>query len=274
MANSENAIEYKWDNNSYGTNVSYIVNPIKDSTEYRLAIKDIHGCENFDTVLVLLQNKPEFNIIGKTDTCQGDMITLKASNDALNYEWRNSANTLISEGIECDITITQDTTIYITGYSNDDLKCETTIEHHVIANPYPVITVIKDTNYVCKGTQAYLEVKSDIDASYLWNTNETNRYIQKTITEESQFTVTVTSNVGGCKSDTSFVVNKWDLPIIDANDVTICYGNSAELEVTNPSESIVYRWLEASENGSKFVTPTLTSLTQYKVIGTDENSCV
>lgn len=271
---SENATQYKWDNNSYSTSNTYTVYPIKDTTQYRLIVKDKYGCENTDSVLVIIQNNPVFEIIGKTDTCQGDDIVLKASNESLSYIWKNNSNETLSEEIEFILNVTQDTILKITGYTNDDLKCKSTEEHIVKVNPYPVITVVKDTDVVCYGTQAYLEVKSDIDATYIWNSGETDRYIQKEITKESKFTVTATSIKGGCMSDTSFVVNKWDLPVINAENVAICYGDSAELRANSESSDVVFRWQEASTDGARFVTPTLTSQTQYKVYGTDKNSCV
>lgn len=273
-AESETAKEFKWDNNSYSNNNTYEVFPIKDTTLYRLIAKDKYGCENFDSVYVVIQDNPSFEIIGKTDTCQGDDIVLKASNESLSYVWKNNSNEILTEDIEFTLKVTQDTILKISGYTNDNLKCETSVEHIVKVNPYPVITVVKDTDNVCYGTQAYIEVKSDIDATYSWNSGETDRYIQKVITEESKFTVKATSIKGGCISDTSFVVNKWDLPIINAENVAICYGDTAVLEAQSENNNVVFKWQEATADGAKFVTPTLTSQTQYKVWGTDENSCV
>ena len=270
---------YKWDNNAYTLNDTiYHVYPIKETT-YKLFGKDTFGCENKDEIIVSLQERPTFHIIGIEEICVNGEATLQADNDNLRYVWLNSKNDTIGETIgneALSIKITQDTTLTVHGYTNDNLACEESATHSIKANPYPVISIFKADKAVCYNTQAYIEVKTDIDATFLWDNNKTESYIQEIITKnKTKFHVkAISTDETHCTSDTTITVNMYKLPEIITKDTVICYGDSARLLATSKSKNVTFRWYDASKNGEYFTTPTLTSPTTYTVMGTDKNGCV
>ena len=270
---------YKWDNNAYTLNDTiYHVYPIKETT-YKLFGKDTYGCENKDEITVSLQERPTFHIIGVEAICVNGEASLHADNDNLRYVWLNSQNDTIGTTIGNDalsIKITQDTMLTVHGYTNDNLACEESATHSIKANSYPVISVVKADKAVCYNTQAYIEVKTDIDATFLWDNNKTERYIQEIITKnKTKFHVkAISTDETHCTSDTTITVNMYKLPVIITKDTVICYGDTARLLATSKSKDVTFRWYDASENGEYFTTPTLTSPTTYTVKGTDKNGCV
>lgn len=270
---------YKWDNNAYTINDTiYHVYPIKETT-YKLFGKDTFGCENKDEIIVSLQERPTFHIVGVEEICVNGEATLQADNDNLRYVWLNSKNDTIGKTVgneALSIKITQDTTLTVHGYTNDNLACEESATHSIKANSYPVISVVKADKAVCYNTQAYIEVKTDIDATFLWDNNKTERYIQEIITKnKTKFHVkAISTDETHCTSDTTITVNMYKLPVIITKDTVICYGDTARLLATSKSKDVTFRWYDASENGEYFTTPTLTSPTTYTVKGTDKNGCV
>lgn len=270
---------YKWDNNAYKENDSiYLVYPIKP-TKYTLFGKDTFGCENKDTMTVLLQERPTFSIEGISEICVNNEATLNATNDQLRYIWYNSHNdsigtTMGSEPLK--INITQDTSLIVRGITRDGLACEETATHSIQANPYPVISIARADKAVCYNTQAYIEVKTDIDATYKWDRdNRTERYVQEVITtNNTRFIVEATStSKTQCSTKDTIYVEMYELPIITSKDTAICYGDTAVLHAYSEND-VTFRWNEATENGADFKTPTLTSMTKYSVKGTDEHGCI
>lgn len=69
-------------------------------------------------------------------------------------------------------------------------------------------------------------------------------------------------------------------PTVVSANVTACSGQTAQLEVSNPSALLTYRWYDASgtyltgKDGTTFTTPALTANTKYYVSGVSASGCV
>ncbi|WP_316804689.1 putative Ig domain-containing protein [Pedobacter nototheniae] len=69
-------------------------------------------------------------------------------------------------------------------------------------------------------------------------------------------------------------------PTVTAANVTACAGQTALLEVSNPSALLTYRWYDATgtyltgKDGTTFTTPALTANTKYYVSGVSASGCV
>ncbi len=273
--------DYKWGNSQYQTNDTvYSAYITTDGEQFTLWGKDEHGCENSDVITIKLEDRPTFDVTGDVAVCMNTKAEVYATNGELEYVWKNVKDETIGKTNGTDklaITISQDTTLTVYGKVPGRSDCDVTRTYSITANPYPTITVVKDTDVVCKGTIAYIEVKTDIDATFEWNTNETDRYIQKAIDQKSQFSVTATSIENtSCSTVKTFDVDIWNLPTVVADPVAICYGEKAQLTATSTDAATpaTFRWLSASTDGETFETPELTSNTTYKVQVTDAHKCV
>ncbi len=272
---------YKWNNSDFKVNdttLSIYANKNSQNTVYA---KDDNGCVGSADIEVHVINNPSFTVEGANEICVNNDIKLRGSDNTLRYEWYDSHDKLLGETNGTNLFtlhITQDTIVQVKGFLTGTIPCEAMVTHVIKANPYPTITFEKFDPYVCYKNQTYIEVKSDVDATFLWNTGETERFIQKEITEEThKFIVTATSTSSTlCESKDSIEVHMLPLPKITAENQKICYGDSATLvaqEADNRTD-ITYRWDAAESDTNAFVTPSLTSTTIYNVKGVDSHGCV
>ncbi len=293
---------YKWDNNAYSNLDSFEIAPTTSGTIYHLAGKDKHNCENFDSIKVNIEERPVFTLKSDSSICANDTsigwVEVSAiSSQSLNYQWKDKngnpvelytekrANSSRSSKVQMGyLPITQDTTLYVTGKSliqEGKKGCEQVEEITIKADPYPSIIVVKDPEKVCIGSYAYIQVRSDINADYLWNNGNTSNYIQEIVNNNNTtFSVSATSEMG-CKSSKDFKIDVWELPVVKADTVAICYNDSVSLKAictkTDPSTTpslVTYKWNATTKDTSVYTTPRLTSPTSYTIKVTDEHGCV
>lgn len=267
------ANEYVWNNDENLSGENYQTPKLTDETKVKVLGKDVNGCINQDSITIYINDLPQFNIEGDNEVCIGNKAEINTTNDGLSYIWKNKDGEVISTQQYINPTITKDTTFYVTG--TNALGCSSSQEHTITTNAYPVITTVVDSNIVCKGETAYIEVTTDIPSTYIWNNNSTlnENKISQEVQEQTTFVVEATSIDGNCTSVANYTVSARELPTLLGSDVTICKNEKAILTASSSSEIKKYTWLGTDSIGNQFTTPSISQTTTYTVVGEDIFGC-
>ena len=268
------AVSYVW-SPSTGLSCTGCPNPtvnISNSTTYTVTGTDTLGCTNTDQVLVNVGSIPVVSGGADQTICEGDAAQLQATG-ADTYVWSPST------GLSCtncaNPTATPINTITYTVAGTNTAGCVDSTTVMITVNPAPVVNAGND-HTLCEGVPAQLQGSGAV--SYSWSpgtglscTNCDNPVA--TPTNTTTYTMTGTGS-NGCTATDDVVVNIVPAPPVDAGeDVTICSGNSLQLNATGAD---TYIWSPATDLtctncADPVATPTQTIT--YTVTGTDPNGC-
>jgi len=126
-----------------------------------------------------------------------------------------------------------------------------------------VVDLGKDTT-ICDGTSLILDA-SAAGRTYLWSTSETSPVIAAS--SAGNYSITV-SDKAGCQGNDDMKLKINPLPLVEANEATVCTGESAVLHATG---ALTYEWEGLGKGNDFVIAPSET--TTYYVIGTDQNGC-
>ena len=243
MASGSDINSYIWDNKNSENRNEYTVRPINDETVYSLEGKDEFGCTNRDEITVVVTPTPTFEIIGENAVCINDEITLVGSDKKLEYSWKNKNGDEISSSTSATITITQDTTLYITGTAKNSngTICSSTIEYVIRKKERPTINA-NYSNAICYGSSATINVFGSSD-NYEWYKNgkliSTENSYEEVITEPQKYLVKGYMN--GCDDSISIDIAVKEIPAIEITGANeICFNDSVVLNATAGLNS--YQW--------------------------------
>ncbi len=148
---------------------------------------------------------------------------------------------------------------------------------YITVNPIPV-PAIGTVGPLCKDAAAVVMTgtpQNGADTTGTWLidnvANATGTFDPATLAK-GYHTVRYTATVKGCTAfiDSSFLVN--ELPVVDVNDSTICFGGASALfSATADSAATGWLWSENATGTSAAATGTVTG--NHTVVLTDENGC-
>ncbi len=244
---------YSWDT---GDNTDAItVNPTLD-TEYIVTVEDAFGCQNTDTVEVIVHDLPTANAGLDQDICLGESVTLSATG-GVDYEWSNGDMTANS-----DVAPSSDTEYFVT--VTDANACSNT--DAVIVNVFEVIADAGTDEDICHGESVTLTATGGTD--YVWSSGDNTASTTVSPTADTEYYVTVTG-VNLCQDIDTVLVNVHELPDADAGmDEEICLGESVTLTATGGT---IYSWDTGDNTDAITVNPTLD--TEYIVTVEDAFGC-
>ena len=209
------------------------------------------GCENEASITITDLLSPNVTIIGDSEFCMGDTISLQATG-AVSYLWNDGQ---LTDQIE----ITTPGVYSVIGTSADG--CENTDTINITELPLPDIAIIGNTEF-CAGETLPLEATGA--TSYLWNDGQTTSQIEITI--PGIYTVIGTSN-GGCENTDTITITELTVPDITIlGDDGFCIGETLTLEATG---AISYLW----NNGQPNAQIQVTSPGTYIAVGTNADGC-
>ena len=225
---------YLWQDNS--TNPTYTVS---QSGTYWVEVI-ANNCRNSDTLNATYNPLPTTNLGNDTTLCQGEVLTLDATELNATYLWQDNTTaptyTVNQQGVYwAEVTIN---------------NCTLTDSITVNYNPLPIIDLGNDTTLCQIGSTITLDAGFP-NATYLWQDNSTN----STLTVSQQGTYWVELTVNGCSyTDTIFVATNFNpLPTINlGNDTTLCSGASLTLNASTPNST--YLWNDNSTGATLAVT--------------------
>ncbi|OFY17810.1 MAG: hypothetical protein A2X02_00585 [Bacteroidetes bacterium GWF2_29_10] len=265
-----NAVNYVWTPQA-GLSADNIENPMASpavSTTYKIAITDIKGCVNIDSLVVNVNALPVVNAGNDTAFCLWQKVQLNATG-GLTYQWspsygldRIDTATPMAYGL---ITTTYTVT------ATDANSCSSTDDIVVKVNELPIVNAGNDVR-ICNGDVFNIPTVTSAN-TFLWTPNDSIDFtdIQNPNVNPSKTTtynVSVT-DVNGCTATDDIIVF---LPWAQAGiDKTICYGESVTLKAFG-GES--YIWNNGQTTSEIVVSPdTVTPFSTYIVMTLDSVGC-
>jgi|GEM_PF-1380263 gliding motility-associated-like protein len=230
------------------------------TTTYYLIGTDVNGCQNIDSVEIVVNPLPDVSILGAHPICFKDSVWLYGSG-ASQYTW--SQGSLIADSIY--ISPQTSTIYYVTG--TDSNGCKNIDSAEVIVYPLPDVQIL-GAHPICFGDSITLFASGA--NSYLWTpgSSTTDSIIVSPLSTTNYYLLGVDTNM--CKNIDTVTVVVYQLPNVQiSGDHPICFGDSITLTATG---ALTYLWLPDSLTGnSQTYYPTVNST--YVVVGTDFNQC-
>ncbi|MBL0357241.1 MAG: gliding motility-associated C-terminal domain-containing protein [Chitinophagaceae bacterium] len=270
-------VSYQWIP-ATGLNNPDISNPIASpavTTIYKVFV-GVAGCTKTkaDSVVVLVRDLPEANLVDDTLICSIDTLRL-ITNPANSYVWTpdyminnlTAASPLVSP----DVPTTYYTTL------TDAFGCVNKDSIVVDVKLFVTIDAGNDTT-ICRTDTFHLRTVSDAlsyqwsPATYLNNTADKNPVVTPL---DSFITYRVIGNIGKCQSRDSVTIRTVPYPVVTINpDQRICFGDSAILHATGGGN---YSWSPVSflnsVTSSDPIAVKPTGDVQYTVAVTENRGC-
>ena len=236
-------------------------------TTYQVTGTNENGCANSAEVMIGVSTNPIADAGVDQTICSGTTAELTASGGA-SYEWSNQINEAINT-----VMPTTATTYLVTVTSSEG--CTSTDEVRVNVNELPTIQTSPDAAF-CVGTGMAIAANGAIN--YTWspsvgldNSTSNNPFANPATT--TTYTVQGTDE-NGCIGTGEVQVEIYDLPTITLGEnQAICEGEEVTL---TPTGGTSYQWTAAAgitDLNANTQTLNPAVLTNYEVIGTDENGC-
>ncbi len=173
--------------------------------QYSVTVSDVFGCTGSSTVDVYYADELTVEITGPLAICDGDQITLQATEGFANYSW--------SDGSSMSFLDVNMAGIYALTVTDNSGFCTGEAAYEVSLSPDPSVEIIGDP-FVCEGESATLTVNGDF-TNVIWSTGETTSEISAMA---GTYEITV-SNEAGCNSTRFFTVESVDDPFIQISDI-------------------------------------------------------
>jgi hypothetical protein len=239
------------------TNISQPIASPKNSTTYRVHVTDANGCDNWDTINVVVTAAPSVSIVptGPVSLCVGDSVILSATSGMSSYIW--SSGELVSA---IKVKSAGKYVVAVTDANGCSVRSDTVFVS-LVAKPNPSIF---GPNSACPQSITTYSASVDSSGHYMWTLsgggniasgNGTNAVTVNWATAGT-WTLTVRdSNLAGCTKDTSITVTIGTTlsPIITpAGPITLCNGDTTILHAAKGFTS--YAWSNGATSDSILVT--------------------
>ncbi len=209
-------------------NNSSIANPLvwpTITTDYIVEGFALNGCSNTDTVVVSINPKPALNPGPDLIVCYNESVTLSGGGSLLGvtYTWNNG----ITDGIAFNATSTSN---YIVVAQDLD-GCLNTDSVLITVGPQPTLDAGVDLTY-CYGDSIQFNASGANNYSWSPTTNLSNPLIANPFCSASDTTqYVVSTDTNNCTFTDTLIVFVSPPPYVNAgNDISICIGDSAQLE--------------------------------------------
>jgi len=223
---------YLWSTGA--TNAAISVTPTVETT-YTVTVTNADGCigtAQFTVTPAPTQSLDITTGTGNTTICNGEILSLTASNGFAEYQWGGL-------GFGQSVTIASSGTYSVT--ATDDFGCNYTAS--IVITPISITTPT-----ILANNSSQTDFCSDIPitlsagtgySSYMWSTGATTPTISAT--GSGLYSVTV-SNAEGCEANASLNINVTEIqaPVIEASTLEICDGETAILNASGGFTS--YEW--------------------------------
>lgn len=273
--NATGGTSYSWSPTT-GLSNPNIANPTACptvNTTYVVTVNNAANCTATDSVTITLNPLPTITASNDTTICDGACAQLNATGGT-SYVWSPSTGLSDSTIANPTACVTSQTTYVVTG--TDANGCINTDTVTISINPLPTITASPDV-WVCVGDSA--QIFANGGTSYTWSPTAglSNPNISNPMAAPANTTLYVVTgtDANGCSNTDSVLVTANDtVPIILANDTTICAGDSVQLG-GNPTSvpGTSFSWSPAASlnnptSANPIAFPTVT--TTYYVTATND----
>lgn len=271
-------VSYQW-TPSTGLSNPNISNPVaapSSTTTYKVAV-GVAGCNKTktDSVMVLVRELPEANLVDDTLICSIDTLRLN-TNPAYSYVWTPgymiSSLSTNSPLVSPDVPTTYYTTL------TDVFGCVNKDSVFVDVKLFVTIDAGRDTT-ICRTDTFHLRTVSDA-LSYRWSPatflDRTDVKYPVTSVTDSIITYHVIGNIGKCEAGDSVTIRTVPYPVVTINpDTSICAGDNATLYAGGGAS---YTWspvtyLSDPGKASTRVIRPAPGIIEYTVSVTDNKGC-
>lgn len=245
-----NPLSQEWQDGSTADELA-----VSQSGLYTVTTVDDNGCTSVSAFEVEVLPEPIITLNGNKEFCQFESTTISVLENHVEYLWSTGETT-------SEIILNQGGTYYVT--ITDQYGCNQidSIDIRVKGLPDPIL--MSDLINVCQGETATLSLNQNFD-TYLWDDGSIDPTLDVNAT--GTYSVTVT-NAEGCENSGDIFIEVLALPepVIGGN-LTLCTGNSGELEVTMNFADFLWN------DNSSSSTLEISTAGLYEVTVTDMNGC-
>ena len=245
-------VRYSWNNQA---NTQQITVSPTITTTYRVTGFDNSNCSNTANVVVSIF-KVNITPTGNVGICNNTPVNLTANSTGNTYSWSTGATS-------ATITVnpTANTTYLVTATGATNCTASSSVTVSVVqASAGPDVSI-------CQGTRATLSASGG--TIYRWSNGGFGANINVRPTVTTTYTVSVSSNFGGCTSTDEAVVNILTPPQITAGpSTTVCPGTNVNLTAAG---GISYSWNTGANTQQITVAPIVP--TTYTVTGVNNSGC-
>ncbi len=199
-------VSYQW-HPTGSTSATIYVNP-QVNTSYQVVATDANGCQNRDTVNVVVQPSPVVNFTPGF-ICQGSTLTLNAGNPGSTYLWFPGGETTQSIVVSAAGTYS----VLVT----NSFGCQTQGQVQITVGGTGLTSNLTPAHF-CAGASAVLDAGNP-GSTYLWSTGATSQTIN--VTSAGTYTVTVT-DATGCSATYQAAVTVHPLPQVSFSALPVC----------------------------------------------------
>lgn len=235
---------YEWfapDGSSIGTgnDVTIASADASDSGTYMLQVSRDNGCEDMETIDLVIHPLPVLSINGNQDLCENDAATLSATG-ALSYQWIDPNGNVVSTTNELDFPVLDpaDSGMYQL-IGETEFNCEDTLLFDVSISPELTVDIQPDVLGICSTDPLdALAVSNQTGVNFVW-TNPSGATVSTTdqlsltgltINDIGLYTVTAT-NASNCVAVDEVFVDI-DESFLFENTVEQCPGTTFTIPQT------------------------------------------
>jgi hypothetical protein len=208
------------------------------------------SCNATTTIAIATNPLPVLNISpSSTSICNGDMVTLNVSGNALSYTWTPGNQTLTTISVTPSISI-----LYgVSGTSS--LNCLGNAQQVILVNATPSINV-SATNYtVCAGNSTTITATGA--SNYTWSNAGTGSIIAVTPVGVQTFSV-IGTETNNCSSTATIELMAYTPSITVSSNTSVCLGNSV---IVSASGGSLYTWVNNNFGFATFAaSPSITTI--------------
>lgn len=238
------------------------------STQYSAIATSPSDCNSITkTIVITVDQGPNFNIAGTDTICPNEEITLTATSNSTGLTFTWSPGDL--EGNSINVS-PDETTVY-TVIATPQTGCPSSKTFTVnVRNPEIVVT---GTPLICPGQTIALSVSSYYDSyEYTWEPGEiAGNLIDVSPGESTTYSVTGLSDEG-CEASASYFVQVEDPVITISGPSEICPGDTAALNASADFPGFIYQWSPGTITGANVEFSPETTTT-YNISGVSSQGC-
>ena len=239
--------------NTGQTTTSITVSPLVETT-YSVSCT-VNGCiSDLSTpTSIKVTATPAPTITAKDSTiCPGSSTILTATNCTGTVTWFFNTQTAVGSTLTVSPTATTSYTATCTGTACVSEKSAAVVVK--VASPAAPVIATPDST-ICTGTTITLTA-TGCSGTVTWSNNQKGASIQVSPTSSTTYSATCT--VGTCTSPESnklpITVSPFSPPLIAANRLIVCLGQSINLTATGCSGTV--KWSDGGTGASRTITPT------------------
>jgi gliding motility-associated-like protein len=232
------------------------ISPQTGMNSYIVSAVSLQGCQNSDTLNVLVHDLPIINAGADYEICLGNSTTLNALGSLL-YTWTN--------GVINNVPFTPTSTATYSLTGTDSNGCVNSDQISVIVHPLPNVFAGNNIE-VCEGTSVVLNASGA--ATYSWNNGTINGTSITPAVGVTTYTVVGISQYG-CSNSSDVQITVNPLPQVSAgSNVEVCENTPIILQGAGAAN---FSWTGGVQNNQPFIP--MVGNTTYTVTGTSSFGC-